>query len=981
MLIPQECKRLAEVDMPIIATSKYSAREKDIKTGNFSAIHVWWARRPLAACRAMNLACLLPDPADPNCLTELRKIIATSLDKFEREQYDKQSRLNVEKESWKEKDDGNLSASRNKPNRLRKRLLYFIGEYSNWELKDNLHWTKCAREMVIGCYEGNPTLLDSFAGGGSIPIEGRRIGAKAIGTDINPLPILINKLQLELLEELTEDVLKKTEEEVARINDVLSNELSSFYPDISKDWPGEVVIGYLCARTIRCEGIDCGIEFPLLTSPWVCRTKNVKVAYKYLKENGKLKIGLIEKPKPEDVPEDILNRGNAKCPICGHVTPVESVRRQLSNVRGGSKESQLVTLVTTPKEGQGRIFHIPRQIDIEARKRAEKYLLGLAKENADEIPQEKLPPKGSLGMGIQAYGMEEWGDLFTARQAITNLILIREIKTITDPLIKIILSLTASKFLDRNSTLCRWSPPLGKFIDAFGGSHRIQISWDFYEPVPFGRNGPNLTTTYINHIRGLRSASQPKEAIKGLASFGDATDHFLPDSSVDIWATDPPYYDSVPYSDISNYFIVWLKKIFPDIILEGNLAPKKREVVMDSSIVENDIIKDKKWYEKHVESALKEGLRITKPDGIAYWVYAHKSTEGWATVLKGIVNAGWTVTGSWPISTERKTRLRAHNSASLSTSVHIVMRPRSINAGVGHWSDILAALPERLSEWLKRMTQEGVVGADAIYSCIGPAMELYSQWETVEKADGTKVPLDTYLEIIWDTVANEAMKMIDPITGNHLIESDARFSIMVLWILRQSQETQLSETEDALTDYSDIEEITPISSEIVYDTASLLARGIGVDLDSLIEQKIILMKEKQNQKFVCLLTPAERRYYLLSTSNEKISIHTLKDKGVQLKLGEDLGKAKKRELAEKMQDGSIEIPIRESVLDQLHQAMLLHADGNTAALDQLINGVIGDNETTWQLALTLNTLYPEGSWERSKIEGVISRYHSIFRKR
>ena len=168
--------------------------------------------------------------------------------------------------------------------------------------------------MIIGCYEGNPVLLDSFAGGGSIPIEGRRIGAKAIGTDINPLPILINKLQLELFDELTDEVLIKAEKEAKRINEILKEELSEFYPDASIKWPGEVVIGYLCARAIKCEGIDCGIEYPLLTSTWTCRTKSVKVAYNFSKIDGKLRIGLTQTPKPEEVPEDILSRGNAKCP-------------------------------------------------------------------------------------------------------------------------------------------------------------------------------------------------------------------------------------------------------------------------------------------------------------------------------------------------------------------------------------------------------------------------------------------------------------------------------------------------------------------------------------------------------------------------------------------------------------------------------------------------------------------------------------------
>lgn len=592
------------------------------------------------------------------------------------------------------------------------------------------------------------------------------------------------------------------------------------------------------------------------------------------------------------------------------------------------------------------------------------------------IPKEEMVGN-SRYLTPPLYGTKTWADIYTPRQLLTQAILAKEISEIKNPSVKLIMALTVSKFADRNSSMCIWSPSTEWFLRCFG-IQTIQMTWDFYEPRPYGKLGSNWNTTFINVVRGINAARVPDGAPEGHSNFADAQNHPMLDDQIDLWATDPPYYDSVPYADISNYFVVWLKRMLPEITLENGYAPREKEVVMDGTLTKSGEIKNADWYEDHVGAALKEGRRVTKDNGIAYWIYAHKSTEGWSTVLKGIINAGWKVTGSWPISTERATRLRAQRSAALETSVHIVMRPREENAGIGDWADILGELPGRINSWLQRLTSDGIYGADAIFACIGPAMELYSRWNRVEKADGTDVPIDDYLKIVWDTVATEAMKIIDPTISNSNVEDDARFSMMVLWTLRQSQgafdEHELHELE------SSKKESKPNSSDIPFDTASLLARGIGSDIDKLKDQNIIEMKKKQNKKFVCLLSPAERRHYLLGISNGNPKAEIMDEKGVQLKLGEDLTAAKMRQKNEKVQKVFVEIPRRESVLDQLHQAMLLHSDGNTAALDNLIKDVIGNNQMSWKLAQTFNTLYPEGSWERSKIEGVIDRYKSIFKK-
>ena len=986
MAIPVECKRLAEVDFPLVTVSKYSAIEKDKKTGTVATVHVWWARRPLSACRAMNLACLLPDPADSNCPTELRKIIASAIDKFERQPSEGQSRLMIKNKSWDQEEDGKLIASRNKPTRLRKRMMLFIGEYANWDVRNDVRWTNCAREMITGCHGGNPVLHDHFAGGGSIPLEGIRIGAETYATDLNPIPVLLNRLQIEYLPQMSDATLKKAEEEAARINDVLKEELSRFYPTPKELEKKEVPIGYLCARTVRCEGTGCGLTFPLLSSPWIANSKKNKICYTFTNDgSGIVKVGLKENLTEGEVPTRTVDGGNATCPICHHRTPVPSVRRQMQNKGGGTDDSQLLVIVSTPLVGSGRLFRLPTNEEIQTREETKTYIEKLLNSNPNQclLPDEPLPPHGALGFRIQGYGMNLWSEIYTPRQMLTQIILEQEICKIKEDDIRLILALAASKFTDRNTSLCIWSPSTEWFLRCFG-IQTVQMTWDFFEPRPFGNGGSNWTTTFINVLRGIKAAKVPDGIPKSHASFADAQNHPMLDKSVDIWATDPPYYDSVPYSDISNYFVIWLKRMLPNLPLECGLAPKDGEVVMDGSKTSSGEIKNSGWYESHVELALKEGNRVTKDEGIAYWVYAHKSTEGWATVLKAIVNAGWMVTGSWPISTERATRLRAQRSAALETSVHIVMRPRPENAGIGGWSDILGELPIRINGWLQRLNNEGITGADAIFACIGPAMELYSKWETVEKADGTEVHIDDYLKELWDTVANEAMKIIDPTSKSSIVESDARFSMMILWTLRQSPETETDNREgkSVEAEKKNEKESEPSSSDLPFDTASLLARGIGADINELEGKDLVKMKKKQNKKFVSLLSPAERRYYLLGVDNGKPTLQTsATNKNIQLKLGEDVDQARVRKRKEEAKALVVDIPKRDSALDHLHQAMLLHADGNTAALDRLVKDVIGDDQATWQLAFTLITLYPEGSWERSKIEGVIAHYDSLFRKR
>jgi adenine-specific DNA methylase len=975
MAIPENCKRLAEVDFPLVAVSSAGHREKNIHTGSFSSVHVWWARRPLAACRAMNLACILPDPADENCPVDLLSEIARILDEFQRNLGSRKI-MHLEN-AWDSDDDGDMKSNRNQRMELRVRLLKFIGEYSSWDNKSNQIYTRCARELVTSCHESVPVILDSFAGGGSIPLEGKRIGMKAIATDINPIPLLLNKLQLQQLSDFTEITSANLMSIAEKMNSNMRGRVEKLYPDNSYRRIGELPIGYICAREVVCEGSGCGVKYPLLKSPWVVNSKKgQKVCYNFKLNGGKVNISLIENPSDNQIPRVTVSNANGICPICNHKTPKESIRRQLKLRNGGTWDSRLLVTVTKPIGGKGKRFHASTQVEIDARAKASQLIEKLVSvDKTLSLPDEMLPipegkKMGTLGVGVQGYGIDKWKYLFSPRQLLTSLILVQEARKISDSFEQLISGLAVSKFNNQNSSISYWRPRDMKFNRAFD-SHRIPMRWDFFEPIPYGEDGSNFKETFINILRGLNSAMVPEGSTKGMSIYSDAASLSLPDDSIDMWATDPPYYDMVPYSDISNFFVVWLKRIGFDLVLENGISPKSVEIVADKSAIMGTDAKNKQWFESRITEALKEGLRVTKKSGIAYWVYAHKSTEGWAATLNGIIDAGWMITGSWPITTDLDVRLRAQRSASLKTSIHIVMRHRPAENVTGDWSDVLDNLTKNIANWLQKMNEAGVKGADSIYSCIGPAMEIFSKYDRIERASGEKVSVETYLDVVWDTIAEEALKLLAPNSNQSATEPDSRFSMMMIWTLRQSTDIANDRINDLKKD-KDKSEGKPTKFEIPFDTASLLARGVGVELEDLVKSRVIT----SSQGTVTLCSPESRRSYLFDTTVGK-TITSTNDENIQLKIGESLSDGKAR-MAKETKTRIVEKMMRKgSHLDMLHQAMLLHADGNSIALEEHLRSTIGDNAEVWQLAQTLNSIYPKGSWDLIKIEGVIARYRSL----
>ncbi|HNW79917.1 MAG TPA: DUF1156 domain-containing protein [Methanoregulaceae archaeon] len=778
---PAYPKRLIEVDLPIKKISEHANREKSIRFGNISTLHIWWARRPLAACRAVICAALWPDPADPRCP-----------DLFRREAED------LMRQFWNPMGLPNIEFS--DPIILRRALLDFIADFSNWDNSTNDRYHSIARkltqishEALNGESENRPLVADPFAGGGSIPLEALRVGADAYASDLNPVAVLLNKVILEYIPKYGNELADNVQKWGKWVKQEVEKELAEFYP---KDLDGSIPIAYLWARTIYCEGPGCGAEIPLIRSLWLAKKGNQSVALELIpdKEKKCVHFKIIEGCKAADVKEGTVKRGSATCPVCGYTTPVKSVRSQMKRNNGGANNSRLFCVVTTKPNTTGRFYRLPNERDIEVVHNAKKDLENRKKRWNGElfiVPNEPTPPGGGKGAGRafsqRKYGMDKWEDLFTSRQLLYLIILTNKVNDIKNQLsdsdelkipILTILGLGISRIAGINNSLCVWSQSRSQVVQIFT-RQSISIYFDFTESSPFSEAAGDFNVTINNMQRIIRR--EAGQYLPGETNISSATKSSLPNDSINLFFTDPPYYDAVPYSDLSDFCYVWLKRSIGSLyksLFNSLLTPKDDECIVDDSKG-----KDDDFFENCIAKATNEGRRILNPAGLGVIVFANKTTRGWEAILFAIINSGWTITASWPIDTERSNRLRAQDSAALASSIHLVCRPRenpdgSLREEIGDWRDILAELPARIHEWMPRLAKEGVVGADAIFACLGPALEIFSRYSRVEKASGEEVTLREYLEHVWAAVSREALGMIFEGADATGFEEDARITAM-----------------------------------------------------------------------------------------------------------------------------------------------------------------------------------------------------------
>ncbi|MBM3746698.1 MAG: hypothetical protein FJW34_12960 [Acidobacteria bacterium] len=451
----------------------------------------------------------------------------------------------------------------------------------------------------------------------------------------------------------------------------------------------------------------------------------------------------------------------------------------------------------------------------------------------------------------------------------------------------------------------------------------------------------------------------------------------MPDDSAQAVITDPPYYDAVPYSHLSDFFYVWLRRsigqLHPDLF-RGAVVPKDEEIVVDRPHELSNSTHDVAYYERELTRAFAEARRVLRPDGIGTVVFASKTTKSWEAILKALLDAGWIITASWPIDTERETRVAAMGQARLASSIHLVCRPREDAGGavaesVGDWRDVLGELPERIHAWMPRLKQEGIVGADAIFACLGPALEIFSRYSRVEKASGDEVGLRDYLPHVWAAVSKEALSMVFEGADASGFEEDARLTAMWLWTLRTSPvaATEAGAAEEA---EEDEEEAQPGKKPkrrgwvLEYDAARKIAQGLGAHLEEL--KTVVAIHGEEAE----LLSINDRSAYLFG-KDEPVSVERRKKKDQQLDLP---GMEQETESEDAVWALKVASQPGATVLDRLHQSMLLFGMGRSDALKRLlVEQGAGKAPQFWVLAQALAGLYPAGSQELRWVEGVLGR--------
>jgi putative DNA methylase len=401
--------------------------------------------------------------------------------------------------------------------------------------------------------------------------------------------------------------------------------------------------------------------------------------------------------------------------------------------------------------------------------------------------------------------------------------------------------------------------------------------------------------------------------------------------------------------------------------------------VVDRAHALSDSTHDIAFYERELTTAFAEGRRLLRPDGIGTIVFASKTTASWEAILRAVVDAGWIITGSWPIDTEREARVSAQGQARLASSVHLVCRPREKSDGsprddeVGDWREILVELPRRIHEWMPRLADEGVVGADSIFACLGPALEIFSRYSRVEKSNGDVVALREFLEHVWATVSNEALSIIFKDADAAGLEPDARLTAMWLWTLgtaaSDTNGTATAQEDDSDAEDEDGEKPAKVGGFVLeFDAARKIAQGLGIHLEK--SPSIVEVKGDKAR----LLPVADRTKYLFDkeAADAPTAKKRPKKKDTQLSFFEVL---KGADADESAYAPELKAPKGGStVLDRVHQAMILFAAGRSEALKSfVVDEGIGNDARFWKLAQSLSALYPPGIDEKRWVDGVLAR--------
>ncbi|MEW6081861.1 MAG: DUF1156 domain-containing protein [Bacillota bacterium] len=803
------CPRLIEVALPIREISAESVRDKSLRHGHISTLHLWWARRPLAAARAVVFASLVPDPDDPRCPAEFRALVERLLKTQVPAALKYYSRGRN-----RFRDEDPYRPYEGMPDTLRNRLLMFIAKWSpemlafeagkrekppapkellddrslvKWETSDpdngqGREILGIARELVKVAHGGRvPVVLDLFAGGGAIPLEAGRLGCQAIANDYNPVAYLILRASCELPQKYGRPGIRKVKEEYLgivteterQVPNVLLHDVEKWarwilerargkighlYPP-GKD--GRPVVAYLWARTAPCANPSCRGEIPLLRSLLVCNKPGKKVALtmETNKAEKAVRFGIAEGTAIKATDGTMQNRGNTLCPYCEQVTPVSDLR-----VAGlGDRMGQQMVAVITEDKG-GKQYRPVEDSDLVAFRSAADIKveppreLILAEVSGSD---EHVSHRGQFTTYM--YGMKTWGSLFNPRQLVamqTFVACLHEaLERIREEIedeeyrkaVGVYLGLWLSRIAQRGSNVGLWHTTRETLEHPFG-RQAIPMTWDYPEANPFSESTGSAEGGIDWMLRVIsRESSLPGQTGGSLPAQvirGDAADLSVAKNSTDVIVTDPPYFDAIAYADLSDYFYVWLKRGLSAVVPEAlltPLTPKGDEATALKHRHEGDSEKADEHFQAKLAMALAQAHSALKAGGLVSIMFAHQSTKAWTALVRAIFDAGLTINATWPIDSELTTALKASMSA-LASSVTVACRPRLVGSAAS-FKEVRREIEQVVRESVKRFWSYGFRGADLIVACYGPAVGVFGQYERVEKADGTPVGVPELLDL------------------------------------------------------------------------------------------------------------------------------------------------------------------------------------------------------------------------------------------
>ncbi|MFT4084665.1 MAG: DUF1156 domain-containing protein [Nocardioides sp.] len=750
-------RKLIEVALPLEAINRESAREKSIRHGHPSTLHLWWARRPLAAARAVLFAQLVDDPS-------------ARPEEFPTEELQRKERERL--------------------HRLIERLVV-------WEnVRDEKLFAEAHAEILKSTDGSPPLILDPFAGGGTIPLEAQRLGLEAHASDLNPVAVLINKALIEIPPRFrdqppvfpgladTEIRTWKGAEGLAAdvraygqwMRDEAQRRIGHLYPKaMLSDGSEATVIAWIWARTVTCPNPACGIEMPLVRSWWLGKKKG-KEAYVVPRvvadsthpsgQRVRFDIGHDPAGAPTKESDGTVGRTGATCLACQTAVDLKYVRAE---GRAGRIGSQLMAVVA---EGERRRVYLqPTTPQIEA----------AAVERPGDAPEARIPPQAP-SFRVQAYGMTTWADLFTNRQLValttfSDLVMEARERVLADggtpeygDAVATYLGLGVSRMTDIANALCRWENTKEQVRNLFG-RQAIPMLWDFAETRPFGKAAGAFEVSLGNLVKALRDTGGPPAVVQQADASSRSYDGL-------VVSTDPPYYDNIGYSDLSDFFYVWLRRslraVRPDL-LSTMLVPKAEELVAnpyrhDGRVGAREFFEDGF---REVFARARESAREDVP--ITVW-YAFKQSEsdasgeastGWETLLEGMIHSGWEITSTWPNRSELGNRMIASGTNALASSIVLSLRPRDEAAPSIDRRGFIAALEAELPDALRKLQQGQIAPVDLPQAAIGPGMAVFSRYSGVIENDGTTMTVRSALariNEILDAVLSEQESDLDPVS-------------------------------------------------------------------------------------------------------------------------------------------------------------------------------------------------------------------------